>query len=293
MIVARGTTAEPATEYLAWLTNVRRLSESTIRSRKSRLWLLAEWLHPTPLLAATSDDLARWQAEAINHLCVRAAYVAVSNVSCFYAWAVDQGHITENPAARLPRPKLPRRIPRPMGEDDLTLAITHAEQPYRAMLALAGYCGLRCTEIANLRREDILDTIAPPQLLIRGKGSVERLLPIGPTVMAELRAYGLPKAGPVFRRLDGKPGGVTANRVSQMLSRYLHDLGIEATAHMARHRMATVAYRATRDIRAVQAALGHASPTTTAGYAMYADDAVGDALAAVDATLQRLAVARL
>lgn len=278
--------------YIAWMRDTRRLAPSTIRSRKSRLWLLAEWLHPVPLLEATDADLRHWQATAITHLSTRAAYVAVSNVGCFYRWAFNEGLIPSNPARRLPRPKLPRRVPRPMSEEDVMLALTQSEQPYRAMIALAAFAGLRCVEIASLLREDILDTADPPMLLVHGKGSVERLLPLGPALRAELRAYGLPRSGPVFRRLDGKPGALTANRVSQMISRQFRSLGIETTAHQARHRMATVAYRATRDLRAVQAVMGHASPVTTSGYAMYADDALGDAMAAVDATLPRLSVAR-
>lgn len=175
----------------------------------------------------------------------------------------------------------------------MATALVQAEQPYRAMIALAAYAGLRCMEISGLRREDVLDTNTPPMILVRGKGAVERLLPIGPALLAELRTYGLPTRGPapVFRRLDGKPGPIHPTRVSQMLSRHLHDLGIDATAHQARHRMATVAYRATRDLRAVQTALGHASPVTTASYAAIADSALEDAMGAVDATLKRFAVA--
>lgn len=277
--------------YIEWMRSVRRLSETTIRTRKSRLWLLAEWLHPTDLLDATEDDLRTWQSQAIAHLSIRATYVALSNVDCFYAWAVKAGLVTTNPASHLPRPKLPRRVPRPMTEPDVQTALAQSEQPYRAMIALAAFAGLRCVEIASLQREDILDTADPPMLLVHGKGSVERLLPIGPHLLAELRAYGLPRSGPVFHRLDGKPGPLTANRVSGMISRQLKSLGIETTAHQARHRTATVAYRATHDLRAVQAMLGHASPVTTSGYAMYADDALGEAMNAVDATLRRLVVA--
>lgn len=277
--------------YLDWMRHARRLADTTVRDRRSRLSRLTRWLAPTDLLVATVEDLRRWQVEGIGHLSVRAAYVAISHVDAFYTWALEEGLVESNPAARLTRPKLPKRLPRPMSEDDVATALVQAEQPYRCMIALAAYGGLRCMEIANLRREDVLDTNTPPMLLVRGKGAVERLLPLGPALLAELRTYGLPSRGPVFRRLDGKPGPITPPRVSQMLSRHLHELGIDATAHMARHRMATVAYRATRDLRAVQTALGHASPVTTAGYAAIADSALEDAMGAVDATLKRFAVA--
>lgn len=289
MINATGEAA--VLSYIAWMRGARRLADTTVRDRRSLLGRLARWLEPTDLLAATVDDLKRWQVEGIAHLSPRAAYVAVSHVASFYTWALDEGLVTTNPAARLPRPKLPRRLPRPMSEDDVATALVQADQPYRAMVAVAAYAGLRCMEIAGLRREDILDTNTPPMILVRGKGATERLLPIGPALLAELRTYGLPARGPVFRRLDGKPGPIHATRVSQMLSRHLHELGIDATAHQARHRMATVAYRATRDLRAVQTALGHASPVTTASYAAISDSALEEAMGAVDATLRRFSVA--
>lgn len=113
MINAPGEAA--AQSYLTWMRSARRLAETTVRDRRSRLGLLARFLAPTDLLDATVEDLRRWQAEGIAHLSTRAAYVAISHVDAFYTWAVDEGLVETNPAHRLVRPKLPRSSAPPHG----------------------------------------------------------------------------------------------------------------------------------------------------------------------------------
>lgn len=274
--------------YAAWMRGPRRLAASTVAYRLIRLRALARHLAPTELLDADRADLVAWQT-AQTHLVAGSLNVATSIVVCFYTWAHEEGLTATNVAGRLPRPVVPRRLPRPISEADLALGITLSAQPYRVMLALAAYAGLRCCEISRLSREDIHDEADPPFLHVTGKGSKERAIPLGPVLLAELHAYGLPRAGHVFGRMDGHPGPPSPNRVSQMIATHLDSLGVSATAHRARHRMATVAYRATRDLRAVQTLLGHASPVTTSIYAAFADDALTAAALAADGTASPVA----
>jgi integrase len=176
-----------------------------------------------------------------------------------------------NPAADLPRPQRPRRLPRPVGEEQLMAALAAAGQPVRAFLVLAGWAGLRAKEIALLRREAVYDMAPQPVILITAdatKGPAERTVPMSSFVLAELRPV-LPARGWVFRRRDGRDGPNTPARVSQLANRHLHGLGYSATLHQLRHRFATQAYQADHDLRAVQELLGHRRPDTTAGYAAY------------------------
>ena len=64
-------------------------------------------------------------------------------------------------------------------------------------------------------------------------------------------------------------GRFTGNRLSVVIARYLHEAGIDATAHQLRHWFATETYDACHDIRVVQELLGHSDPSTTAGYVAY------------------------
>lgn len=249
-----------------------RLSGATANSIYSRKRALARMAAAiaVPLLSATPADLAAWRASLTVGPDATVAYV--SHAKSFYAWCVEQGLVTVNPAARLPVPHLPRRVPRPIAEDDLMYALAAAPRRVRCWLVLAGWCGLRAREIALLRRENVLETSSPPVLIVAAdatKGHRERVIPLSAFVLSELAAARLPSSGYVFRRMDGRPGHNEAWLVSQLANRHLHNCGIAATLHQLRHRCGTMAYRASRDLRAVQELLGHQSPSTTAGYAAY------------------------
>jgi len=113
-----------------------------------------------------------------------------------------------DPSAALSVPRSPRRLPRPMPEGDLHTAIVNAPPRIRPWLMLAALGGLRCCEIARLRREDVLNSHTPPALLVHGKGDKERVVPLPAQLLHELTP--LPRAGWLFARLDGRSGPVNA-----------------------------------------------------------------------------------
>jgi integrase len=249
----------------------RGLAPSTIYQRRRALARLDAVL-TVPLLDAGPAELAAWRAGLTT-----GAEATVSTYAChvreFYAWALAEGLIYINPAAGLPR--LRRLLPRPIAEKDLFAALAAAPRRVRPWLVLAGWAGLRAKEIALLRRQNILDTAAPPVLIVAAdattaKGSRERVVPLSGFVLGELHAYGLPAAGWVFRRGDNRPGPNEPRTISHLANAHLHACGIAATLHQLRHRFGTQAYRESgRDLRVVQELLGHASPSTTVGYAAY------------------------
>jgi integrase len=145
-------------------------------------------------------------------------------------------------------------------------------QPIRIWLVLAAWCGLRCKEIALLRRECLIEGASPPILMIlpdatkgRGRG---RAVPLCDFAIDELRAAAaeMARAGFLWRRPDGRP--YTPGQVSHLIACALRELDVIATAHMARHWFGTECYRAKRDLRGVQELMGHADPATTALYTL-------------------------
>jgi len=281
-----GTDAELVARHLDWM-RLRGLSEGTIYHRRRALTRLAHALG-VPLIDATAGQLGAWRARIAAG--PAATMSEITNARQFYAWAADYEHLrADNPADRLLRPKRPRRLPRPISEADLMHAVAAAPPDVRAWLVLAAWAGLRAKEIALLRRECVLDQAPTPALLIAAdatKGSAERLVPLCAFALAELRARGLPAAGWLFPRRDGRPQ--TPARVSQLANRHLHEAGISATLHQLRHRFGTQAYRASKDLRAVQELMGHADPATTAGYAAYDLDAAIEAVNAIPVPAPRL-----
>lgn len=275
--------ADPLTAHLANM-RLRGLADTTMRERAYAVRRLARHLDVEvgELMAVTEDDLDCWQYD-IAHLTARYRSSWLAHVSRFYAWAHTERLVRANPAVVLLPPKLPRLVPHPIGEADLHMAVACAPTRVRPMLVLAAYAGLRAGEIARLQRQHVMDTDDPAVVLVEGKGGRERIVPLSSLVLTELRLAGMPSRGYVLSRRDGKAGGLEPHMVSKLCNDYLHGLGINETLHSLRHRMGTVLYRSTRDLRLVQEVLGHSSPAVTAGYAAHSPTA---AVAAVEAICQ-------
>lgn len=254
-------------DYLKHLRR-RNLSPRSIALYRSIL-LRADFF--AGLVDATADDLACWLD--MLPLAPRARYTYISALHGFYRWAVREDLIDGDPTEKLERPKLPRTVPRPIANVDLELALSLAEGRMRAWLTLAAYQGLRCQEIAGLRVDDLLFGHTPPLLVVSAaKGRRERILPLHPDTMLAVQQFRPPRAGFVFCRED-RPGSthpVTPHTVSDRIGMFLRSIGVNATAHQLRHWFGTSVYAESLDLRLTQELLGHADPSTTAGYVKYA-----------------------
>lgn len=221
--------------------------------------------------AVTSADLEDWldrqSGRGPGGISAKSRAVYLSYLSAFFEWMLDQGLRGDDPVRKIGRPRLARRLPRPAALADLDRALEAASRLMRCWLLLATYEGFRCCEIAGLCREDVLDAQSPPLLAVRdqAKGGHERVLPLNPVVHAALIDYGMPAAGPVFVNDNGKP--FSANAVSKRIRHHLVDVAkVSATAHRWRHTFGSETYRRTRDLRLTQELMGHADPSSTAGY---------------------------
>ncbi len=117
--------------------------------------------------------------------------------------------------------------------------------------------------------------------MAHGKGNKDRIVPMCDRVLSELQTYGVPQRGPLFPRLDGRPGAWTGPRVSMVANLYLHDQGIADTLHSLRHRFATRCQAETGNLLVVATLLGHENPATTMLYAQYDNRAGYEAVQAL------------
>lgn len=228
-------------------------SESTIRLRL--VWLKRA-ARDLDLAGATTADLIAWLAEHNWQPETRRA--ARGALRSFYQWAEESGTRDDNPAARLRTVRVPTAMPRPCPTDVLHAALNSANDRDRMMIALAAFAGLRCAEIAGLRWADVTGQ----RLRIRGKGGKVRSVPISPALSDLLDQHAVGSTSPFV--VPSRNGEATPTNVSRRLKRAL---GGQWTAHTLRHRFATMAYRAQRDLLTVQRLLGHSTPETTARYA--------------------------
>lgn len=251
----------------------RNLRPRTIASRQDILQRFERALDGRDLLEATHEDLQQHLDRPA--LGMGSLAVEMSHLKSFYRWAVLEGLVVTDPTVRLVRPKVRRRLPRPIPTVDLVRALDEAPPRIRPWLYLAAYAGLRACEIAALRREDVLDRADPPVLVVAdGKGGGQRVVPMPAELVAELRTWPMPDVGWLFTKQNalgecqGQP--CPAHLVSAHCNRYLHRIGIAGTLHTLRHWYGTTVYSRSKDLRLTQELMGHASPVTTAGYAQWA-----------------------
>lgn len=178
----------------------------------------------------------------------------------FYDWAMDNGLMSMNPAAKLPRVRPATPKPRPAPDDVWEELLATAEPRVRLMARLAGEAGLRRGEVAVVHSDDLIRDLHGWSLIVHGKGDKQRVVPLNPALASEIRSY-CTRHGYLFPgQIDGH---ISPRWVGTMISNLMPPTW---SMHKLRHRYATLGYSGTRNLRAVQEALGHASVATTQRY---------------------------
>lgn len=264
-------------------------SRQTIRLRTYWVTRLANDCGVSDPLAVRPAVLLEWLGNETWSAETRKS--ARASVVAFYRYLVDTDEIAEaqNPARRLPKVTPARAMPRPTPDNVLRDALWTATDRDRLILMLAGYAGLRRAEIARVHSDDF--RWETNELLVHGKGGHERWVPLHPDLAFGVRAEQSRRAagthGTGYRYdsgcavdgylFPGKHGHVTPDTIGRVLVRLLAG---PWTAHTLRHRFATTAYAAERDLKAVQELLGHSKPETTFLYVQTPADAKRAAVAA-------------
>lgn len=233
-------------------------------------WDIQQWLDDRKALRRNGAPLSD-----------RTRHNYISALDDFYDWLVRTGQATDNPARRVPRPKLRAPLPRPIDRTRLDTLLHHCTDDPRMTLLiwLAAGAGLRVGEMAKLTDADVLRSKRPWVLHVTGKGGKERYVAVHPRVERALADYGIPR-GHLFTTLNGRP--YANHSLSALMCRYFDRIGVEDRPHSLRHFFATSVLEAGADLRVVQELLGHASPTTTAIYTKVSDHRRNDAVLALD-----------
>lgn len=241
----------------------RGLMKSSIDKRIICLKAFMRWMKDTSILDADRDQVQRFLDG--RNIGSRTRFAWLAHFGAFYGYCVKEGFIEEDPTARIVRPKLRATLPRPAATDDIQRLLEAGDPKERCWVLLGALQGLRCKEIAGLRREDVLDVQS--LLRVKGKGDKERFVPIHPEVRKALDDLPMPRVGWIFTRIRGGP--YTANWLSAAFNRFLHENGVNSTAHQLRHWFGTQLYSSTHDLRLTQEMLGHSDPGTTAIYTAF------------------------
>jgi site-specific recombinase XerD len=267
----------------------RHLAASTVEAYRRDLRQLATFLarRRRDLRGARLDDLRRFLAQLTTRGYARASIARrVGAIHTFYRWALAGREVTADPAALLGRPKVRSRLPSVLRAREAAALVEAPEVPEepdpvrlafalrdRAILELLYGAGLRVSEVAGLTLGRVhLDR---ERLLVLGKGSKERALPMSEFVRDALADYlerGRPHlvlGGPsdaLFVNRRGRP--IAPRDIRRVVGRYGKATlaGRRVTPHTLRHSFATHLLEGGANIRAVQELLGHASVATTQRY---------------------------
>ncbi|MBV9324844.1 MAG: tyrosine-type recombinase/integrase [Chloroflexi bacterium] len=272
-------------------------------------WLA--WCRGTELdlARATLDDVEDYREALVGAGCQLATVaIKLTLVRRFYDAAIRAGLRLDNPAAgvRAPRGKRAAEDFGYLSEGELALLLravpqrldTHGQvlvQDLRdkALLALLSLQVLRTVEITRANVDDLQPREHQWALLVRGKGH-DRLIYLRQDVADSLRSYlgargrvqSDPLGLPLLTAVGNRAGGQRLSRrgVRTIVDAHLRRLDLKRPGlsnHALRHTGATLAYKYTHDLRAVQEMLGHADPRTTARYARVVDKALDNPAAAV------------
>ncbi|MBW0148864.1 site-specific tyrosine recombinase XerD [Marinobacter arenosus] len=260
------------------------LGEKTRQAYRSDLARLASWLEEQPgqplLKTARRTDLLAWMSRGLAEG-VKASTAArrLSGMRRFYRFLLREGAIAEDPTLRIDSPRLPRRLPDSLTEEevDSLLAEPNPEVPIelrdKAMLEILYGCGLRVTELTGLRVDQV--NLRQGVVRITGKGDKERLVPLGEEAVDWLLRY-MKEARPELLKghscdalfPGSRPTAMTRQTFWHRIKHYAVRVGIRKhlSPHTLRHAFATHLLNHGADLRVVQMLLGHSDLSTTQIY---------------------------
>lgn len=250
--------------WCAWYQAGNR-SPGTIRLRRSHLMRLALAFR---LPDVDEDDLVSWLNS--HDIAPSSRKSLMASVGSFYKWAVKTGRLTDDPSLGMPSVHAPEGLPKPIPEAALELALSRADRETTLMLMLGAYAGLRRAEIAQVHSSHVQGHL----LIVKGKGGRTRRINLHARLiepMARVEGWAFPST--VRHGQHVSPDYISSHLDAVLPEPY--------TPHSLRHRFATEVYRGTKDIRAVQALLGHSNIQTTVRYVMVDEDALAAAVNAI------------
>jgi integrase/recombinase XerD len=268
--------------YLTYLQVERGLSRNTCQAYKRDLRFLGMFLaeRQKNYLSCEANDLflfiffLKEQAKAARSI---ARYVA--SIKGLFDFLVAEGYRKDNPTGYLTHPRLGQTLPKVLSEPTMDKLLGGSEEQTdlqirnRAMIEVLYSSGLRVSELISLRLKDI--SLEAGYILCRGKGSKERLVPLGEPAIQAVRSY----LNGSQQRLAGKKSSdilflnsrgqqLTRQGFWQILKQWAHEHGLDQniSPHMLRHSFATHLLDNGADLRSVQELLGHSDISTTQIY---------------------------
>lgn len=258
------------------------LSDATLSSYRSDIEMFARWCRSrdSALTDVSAGDIQAFLAHRLieKKSSQRSTARFLSCCRGFYRWMVRENNLREDPTALVEGPKQGRRLPKTLSERDVErlLAAPDCSDPVglrdRAMLEVLYACGLRVSELTGLELGDV--NLRQGVVRVLGKGSKERLVPLGDAAVHWLQRYAREARGALLKGpsvvMFPSNRGVFMTRQTfwHRIKHWAKVAGIDAelSPHVLRHAFATHLINHGADLRVVQLLLGHSDLSTTQIY---------------------------
>ena len=277
------TWADSLADFKSYLKLERSLSPNTVAAYGRDVADLFGFLQKKGLSepeAAATADIEAFIADRVGEgLSKRSQARLVSSLRSFYGFLCEEGRLNENPCESLVIPRLRRHLPSVLTYDEVKTILESVDlskpdgHRNRAMLEVLYSCGLRVSELVNLRISDLF----PKEGYVRiiGKGNKQRLVPIGEYAMDQIdcwmdvrRNWPQKKDAEDILFINRRGGKLSRVAVFNLVRERAAAVGItkEISPHTFRHSFATHLVENGADLRVVQEMLGHESILTTEIY---------------------------
>lgn len=271
------------TSFLAFIQLEKTLSENTVESYRYDLRRLAGYFDEhriNPVAGACTDILSKYLQELFDTgFAASSIQRTLSTIRGYYAYLVSEGVIKEDPTELLEGPRHTRYLPAVLSVDEIMRIFTIIDTEKkggirdRAMLETLYATGMRVSELATFTFEQLLHE--EKMIRVFGKGSKERLVPIGDIALDWLMKY-YSAERPLLARPDSdstvflnfRGRGLSRMGIWKIIRKYVSLTGIatKVSPHTFRHSFATHLLEGGADLRVVQEMLGHANIVTTEIY---------------------------
>jgi len=268
-------------KFLLHLQVERGLSPHTIKNYQRQLTEVAKLLDLVEWSGLTPSDIKRVMADAkLSGHSARSIALRLSALRTFCQYLIAQQQLFSNPLEGIQAPKQGKPLPKQLSVDDMqqllnsTVSSDDDDEGMLlrdiAMFELLYGCGLRLSELTGL---NLADCLKDGSIKVMGKGSKQRILPLGRQAQKALNAwlkvrpaYASPYESAVFvsKRKTRISNRQVENRLNKMANE--QSLSQKVSPHKLRHSFATHVLESSGDLRAVQELLGHANLSTTQVY---------------------------
>ncbi len=277
---ARSPAQQYQTDFLAHLTQERRLSPNTAASYARDIDALIQFADSQPLDKLQVHQIRRFVAQLhARGLDGRSIARMLSAWRGFYRYLARDCGFSANPCLGIRAPKSVKRLPHALSPDEATRLMNLADDGDDSALALRDKAmfelfyssGLRLAELTSLAPGDI--DSADGTVRVTGKGGRTRVVPVGRQALAAVSAWLAPRStlaaqGEKALFVNRNGGRLGVRSVELRLKQWAVKSGLDASVHphMLRHSFASHLLQSSGDLRAVQEMLGHASISTTQVY---------------------------